>query len=76
MISIYSNGMVVPKENLLRELVKNGIPVHISDYGVGGKQRMKAVAVLRGAGVNVYLRKYDSWYMMGEVKKTERAKMN
>ncbi len=68
MITIYSNGMVMPDLELMQSLAAKAIPVHISDYGVGGEQRQCVLSALRDAGVSVYARKYDSWYDMGKVQ--------
>ncbi len=66
-ISVYTNGMVLPEETTWDMLKNHQIPVHVSDYGIGEKTRNRFIEKANEMGLEISVRKYDSWYDMGKL---------
>ncbi len=67
LLSVYTNGMVLPDEKTWDVFRQYEIPIHISDYGIGGEARERFVKKANETGLRTYIRKYDNWYKMGDL---------
>ncbi len=66
-ISVYTNGTIVPGEDILRELQKDNVKVHISNYGINEEQIKKTVKVFEEKNIEYFVRRYDSWQDTGSI---------
>ena len=66
-ISIYTNGMIIPSEKCL-EMIKK-VPktkIHISDYGDHNRKNAeKMIEILEKNSISYHYRSYESWQNMG-----------
>lgn len=67
-ISVYTNGMIVPNENILRALQKDKVKVHISNYKVNENRIEKLVKVFDEYHIRYFVRAYDAWQDAGGVE--------
>lgn len=65
MITIYTNGTVLPKDELLQIIKENDVFIHMSDYGIGEKNRNVFMQKCEEMHINYTVRKYDEWYEFG-----------
>ncbi len=65
LISIYTNGTVVPQEDILNAIKECGVQLHISDYGIGKEARDRFIEKCREKGIYTAVRFYDSWRQFG-----------
>lgn len=75
-ITIYTNGTIVPNEKILRVIQENKVTIHISDYGIGEVNRNKLIDKCKAMQIKYSKRKYDEWYQFGNFEDnmlTEKA---
>lgn len=64
-ISIYTNGTIIPDEKTLEVMKDKKVKVHVSDYGHNIDCVNKLVAVLAKHNIIYFIRKYDMWQQAG-----------
>lgn len=69
MISVFTNGTIVPDENNMRQLKREKVRVHISDYGFNRDKIMKVKAAFDKNNVRYYVQPYDFWQNSGNLLK-------
>ena len=67
-ISIYTNGTVIPDDNVLVALKRGKVKVHISNYIINEEKIQKLTYVFDQHGIKYFVRKYDSWQESGGVE--------
>ncbi len=67
-ISVYTNGTIIPNEDILKELQKNKIKVHISNYKINELGIQKLSQLFNKYHIKYFVREYDSWQNPGGVK--------
>lgn len=60
-ISVYTNGTIIPKGELLDSLKNDKVIVHISNYIHNEKSVITLMNKLEECGIKYFVRKYDSW---------------
>lgn len=65
MIALYTNGTILPTEQLLDRLESPNIWVHISNYGKLSNQVSTLCEIFERRGINYFVRKYDEWQSAG-----------
>ena len=62
-IVIYTNGIIVPDEQLLNQLTDNRISVRISEYRLDAQKNLPTIIETFGnIGIPVYLKPYTEWF--------------
>lgn len=67
-ISVYTNGTIIPNENILKALQKDKVKVHISNYKLNEVRIQKLVPVLDEYHIKCFIRQYDAWQDAGGVE--------
>lgn len=67
LISIYTNGTVIPNNRTMKALVGENISVHVSDYGIHDSSIEKLCKVFDTYHISFFLRKYDTWSQYGDM---------
>lgn len=65
MLTIYTNGTVLPGNDILQCIRENNVLLHISDYGIGEKKREILVQKCEELQIDYVVRKYDEWHEFG-----------
>lgn len=73
-ISVFTNGTILPEEKILRSLKANNVILHISDYGLGRETRLLLVEKCRQLHISFYVRKYDEWIQFGNMEYVDEDK--
>lgn len=68
-ISIYTNGTIIPDEKCIIQLRRQKVRVHISDYGFNREKIEKLKVVFRDNHVRYYVQPYDFWQNSGNLLK-------
>lgn len=77
MISVFTNGTIIPDEKNMIQLKREKVRVHISDYGFNREKIMKLEAAFEKNNVRYYVQPYDFWQDSGNLLKrnyTEKKK--
>lgn len=74
MISVYTNGTIVPNEKTLESLQHKKVVVHISDYRIRQKEIDVLISTLKEIGIRFFLRRYDRWNNLGEMSRKNYTK--
>lgn len=78
MISVFTNGTILPDENCINQLKREKVRVHISDYGFNREKIKKLEVLLDKNNVRYYVQPYDFWQDSGNLLKrnyTEEKKI-
>lgn len=67
-ISVYTNGTILPDEDILKALQCGKIKVHISDYKINEERIRKLTPVLDECHIGYFVREYDAWQDAGGVE--------
>lgn len=67
-ISVYTNGTIVPNENILSALQRDKVKVHISNYKVNELKIEQLVKVFDEHHIQYFVRAYDAWQDAGGVE--------
>lgn len=70
-IVIYTNGTIIPDQNLLDSLNSTKVWVHISNYGKYSSKLIELTQILKNKGINFFVRKYDLWQRAGDFSERE-----
>lgn len=68
-ISVFTNGTIIPNENNMRQLKREKVRVHISDYEFNRDKIRKLEAVFDQNNVRYYVQPYDFWQDSGNLIK-------
>lgn len=68
-ISVFTNGTIIPDENCISQLKREKVRVHISDYGFNREKIAKLETVLAKNNVKYYVQPYDFWQDAGNLLK-------
>ena len=66
-ISVYTNGTVIPSDNVIKALKKGKVKVHISNYVINEEKIKRLTAILEKNKIRYFVRKYDAWQESGGV---------
>ncbi|MBP3819588.1 MAG: radical SAM protein [Butyrivibrio sp.] len=70
MITVYSNGTIIPNEDTLKTLENDKVTLHISAYGEHNKKRIDELTkCLNQYNIKYIVRVYDSWQEGGNLTK-------
>lgn len=61
MITIYTNGTIIPKKNILKSLKNKKVRLKISDYGQVSKNVKEFVELIKANGISYYLDEVEKW---------------
>ncbi len=78
-ISVYTNGTIIPEENCLKQLKKDKVSVHISDYEINREKIKELKTVFDKYNIKYYVQPYEFWQDSGNLLKrnyTEEKKRN
>lgn len=67
-ISVYTNGTIIPSENIISALQKEKVKVHISNYKVNQDKIKNVAKVFDEYHIKYFIRAYDSWQDAGGVE--------
>lgn len=68
-ISVFTNGTIIPDENCMSQLKREKVRVHISDYGFNRDKIMKLKTAFEKNNVRYYVQPYDFWQDSGNLLK-------
>ncbi|MZL73815.1 MULTISPECIES: radical SAM protein [Blautia] len=68
-IVIYTNGTILPCDDLIRCLINSNIWIHISDYGVPSSKIEELCALFEEKGIRYFVKKYEKWQSAGGLDK-------
>lgn len=68
-ISVYTNGTIIPSERCIDQLRRKKVRVHISDYGFNRDKIIKLKTVFEQNDVRYYVQPYDYWQDSGNLLK-------
>ena len=74
MISVFTNGTIMPGENNIGQLKREKVRVHISDYGFNRDKILKLETVFDKNNVRYYVQPYDFWQDSGNLLKRNYTK--
>lgn len=66
-ISVYTNGTVIPNDDVLEILKGEKVRVHISDYLINKDKIEKLTKLFEEYEIKYFVRKYDAWQESGGV---------
>lgn len=66
-ISIFTNGTIMPDKKVLNCVKNNHAKLHISDYGIGDSVRKALINKCTEMEISFYVRKYDEWFQFGDM---------
>lgn len=66
-ISVYTNGTVIPSDNIITALKRGGVKVHISNYIINEEKIKQLTDILEKNKIKYFVRKYDAWQESGGV---------
>lgn len=69
MISVFTNGTIIPNGNCMDQLKREKVRVHISDYGFNREKILKLEAAFDEKGIKYYVQPYDFWQDAGNLLK-------
>jgi organic radical activating enzyme len=72
-ITIYTNGTLFPKSEILKILQSPKIRVHISDYGIHSAHAMRYAELFRQKNIPVTVHHYEKWSDFGDVGKRDES---
>lgn len=67
-ISIYTNGTIIPNKSLLKELQRDKVKVHVSNYKINETKIEKLLKVFDECHISYFVREYDAWQDAGGVE--------
>ena len=67
-ITVYTNGTIIPGEDILNALKKDKVKVHISNYKINEASIKKLTSIFDQYRIQYFVRAYDSWQDAGGVQ--------